>query len=301
MMRKEQIETITVKVGNADAPGLIDKLNSLGVGEDIKLTGVGISIPKTVVTNIPVLQSELSSLSKVGRLYEISEEGERIIINTIKLKPSSLPKYSAFPRSTDRYNTSQKEKSDPWENPWGIREEHVELPLIPRGSKVLEVGAGTGFIAEKIRDTFSCDVYALEPSFERSSDYESCVKRLGEDHVEKLTLQEALESNPEKYFQAFDVVTVFKYNVPGTYKDDFLNSLAKTVKPNGTVFITSVEPERFYRDSFSGNHPYITETMQKYFGNVKITERRSFHGADGLMTCTEPRPSLEKKISFKKK
>jgi hypothetical protein len=192
MMRKEQIETITEKVGSADAPGLIEKLNSLGVGEDIKLTDVGISIPKTVVTKISVLQSELSSLSKVGRTYEISEEGERIIINTItiKLKPSFLPEYLVFLKSTALCNISQKENEEKG-NPWGISEEDVELPAIPGGSKVLEVGAGTGFIAEKIRDTFNCDVYALEPSFERSSDYESCVKRLGEDHVEKLTLQEA--------------------------------------------------------------------------------------------------------------
>ncbi|EKD74306.1 MAG: hypothetical protein ACD_45C00005G0011 [uncultured bacterium] len=231
----------------------------------------------------------------MGRAFEVTEEEKKFVINIIKMKPSSLPTYAAFSQSTDRYASAHERKN----NQWGIREEHVELPLIPRGSKVLDVGAGTGFIAEKIKDTLGCDVYALEPSFERSTDYETCVKRLGEDHIEKLTLQEALQSKPEKYFQAFDVVTVFKYNVPYMYKDDFLNSLAKTVKPGGIVYITSVEPERFYRESH-GEALYLTETMQKYFGNVKITERRAFHGSDGLMTCAEPKPVLEKKIDLKK-
>lgn len=295
MISQEHAEAITKKLGSMDSPGLIEKLNSLGVGENLKLTDTGISIPKAVVKDLPKLKRELSTLSKAGRTFKISEEGEKLLINTSKLKASYLPEHSIYSQFT---TLAKKLASKTF---WGIKEEYVELPPIPRGSKVLDVGSGTGFIAEKIKNTFGCDVYALEPSFERSSDYETCVKRLGKDHVEKLTLQEALESNPEKYFQTFDVVVVFKYNVPFIQKNDFLNSLAKTVKPNGVVYITSVEPERFYRDSFSDEPLYLTETAQKYFGTVKIKKRESLHGIDGLMMCTEPKPDLEKTIDIKKK
>jgi 2-polyprenyl-3-methyl-5-hydroxy-6-metoxy-1,4-benzoquinol methylase len=295
MMRKNQAEAITKKIGSLDGPRLIEKLNSLGVGENLELIDIGIRIPKAFVPNISNLQAELSVFSKTGRSFELSEEGEYVVINIMKMKQSRLPEYSGFPRSSGRYSSVNKQKIDLW----GVLEQNVQLPSIPRGSKVLDVGAGSGFIAEKIKDTLGCDVYALEPSFERSIDYDTCVKRLGEDHVEKLTLQEALQRNSEKYFQAFDIVTVFKYNVPYRYKDDFLNALAKTVKPDGVVYITSVEPERFYREP-GEDALYLTEAVKKYFGEVKIIERNSSHGSDGLMTCVEPKPVLEKKIDLKK-
>lgn len=82
MMRKDQIEMLTKKVGEIDALGLIEKLKFLGVGEDIKFIDIGISIPKTAIENIPALQAELSSLSKVGRSFKIKEEGERLVIDT---------------------------------------------------------------------------------------------------------------------------------------------------------------------------------------------------------------------------
>jgi hypothetical protein len=151
MMRKDQAEVIMKEIGSVDGPGLVDKLNALGVGENLELTDVGISIPKAVVADVSNLQSELSSLSKEGRAFEITEEGEKLVINTLKMKPSFLSKYSVFPQSTGRYASTDEGESDLW----GIREEHVKLPIIARGSKVLDVGAGTSFIAEEIRDTLA--------------------------------------------------------------------------------------------------------------------------------------------------
>lgn len=250
------IAEITKKLGSADAPGLIAKLEALGVEDDAEFYERGISIPAVLVKNLEGFQHELSTVSKVGRALNVSLVDDRIQIDTIAMK--SAPRaFGSFVPAMFAHRDGLRS------NPLGIREEHVELPMIPKGSKVLDIGAGTGFIAERIKDTFACDVYALEPSFERSSDFASCVERLGEDNVEQLTLQEALEKFPKKYFQAFDVVCIFKYNVPYTQKEDFIRALSQVVKPDGVVYVTSVEPERFTFERH-GEAPYLTETFRKY-------------------------------------
>ncbi len=180
-------------------------------------------------------------------------------------------------------------------NRLGICEEYVQLPEIQTGSKVLDIGAGTGLLAKRIKDSFSCEVYALEPSLENTSDFASCVENLGEDHVRKLTLQEALEKYPEEYFQAFDVVCIFKYNVPCAEREDFIRTLVQVVKHDGKVYISSVEPERFtltqHREMM-----YLADTLRKYFDNVLFVTRESHYGADQLMTLTGPKLTLKDKV-----
>lgn len=98
-MRKEQIREIFDKVGDLDAPQLIKILENLGVGEDVILSKIGsISIPKTSVTDLASLQVRLGSLSKAGRSFEILEEGDRLIIDTIQRQSSyttSAPTFEA--------------------------------------------------------------------------------------------------------------------------------------------------------------------------------------------------------------
>ncbi|MCF6767195.1 class I SAM-dependent methyltransferase [Thiotrichales bacterium 19S11-10] len=173
----------------------------------------------------------------------------------------------------------------------GIREEHTQLPFVIEGSKVLDVGAGSGLISEKMRDQYKCEVYALEPCYERSSSYDQCVSRLGGDYVKKLTLQEAIIKNPDMYRHGFDVVTVFKYNVPLKERDDFLKALAQTVKPGGEVYITSVEPERFI---LTKDHEvvFLIDHLKNYFNDVSFSRRDSEKGRDWLATCKSPKLEL---------
>ena len=174
-------------------------------------------------------------------------------------------------------------------HPLRISDEHVELPMIPKGSKVLYIGT-TGLIAKRIKDSFACDVYALEPSIERSSNFNSCVETLGKDHAQQLTLQEALEKFPEKYFQTFDVVCVFKYNILYTEKEGFIQGLAQTVTPDGVVYITSVDPGRFILQ----NH---ADTFKEHFNYADLSVRKSCHGADQLMTLSGPKLELHETLN----
>lgn len=277
---------ITKQVGLADSARLISLLESYKLGDDIQIDEYIISFSANLVKNVENLKKQLSTLSEVDRIFPISIINNRINIDTQAQSISSLTTYSDFEESSIEERTYL-----------GIQEAHVELPFIAKGSKVLDIGAGTGFIANQIKKCFDADVYALEPSIESPSDYKSCVARLGEDHVQKLTLQEALLRFPKKYFQAFDVVCVFKYNVPYLQKNDFIRALSQVVKPNGVVYVTSVEQEKFILQK-GMESCHLTDTFGRYFNNYFLRTRRSFYGADMLMTLSAPRLELTENASF---
>lgn len=102
MISKEQAEAIKQKIGSVDGPRLIKTFNSLGIGgESLDLSTSGyIFIPKTAVKNIPYLQSELCFVSKVGRSFKITEEGEKLAIDTMTLKQTEKHRN---PRIITRY------------------------------------------------------------------------------------------------------------------------------------------------------------------------------------------------------
>ncbi len=288
-MKEELKLAITKQIGSADAPRFIAYLEAMGIEDEARLYDRGVSIPLAFVENLENFQHALSALSRTGRAFTISAVGDRIQIDTLAM--TSSPRLLGFP-STTMFAFKENIQHT---NPLGILEEHVQLPEIQIGSKVLDIGAGTGLLAKRVKDSFSCEVYALEPSFERVSDFTSCVERLGEGHVKQLTLQEALKNHPEEYFQAFDVVCVFKYNVPYEQRENFIRTLSEVVKPDGKVYVTSVEPERFTVKRHYET-VYLTDTFKKYFDNVSFVTRPSFYGADQLMTLTGPKLTLEDKV-----
>lgn len=181
----------------------------------------------------------------------------------------------------------------------GIKPEDTPLPPILRGSKVVDVGAGDGFMTQRLRDELNCDAHALEPCIEYKTGYNECVRRLGKDHAFKLTLQEAINTFPDIFKSKFDVATVFKYNIPGEYKEEFIKALAQIITPNGTVYITSVERDRLFFESKSGEVPYIRDILEKYFDHVKIDLIHvTTYGVYGLVECASPRLELQNTQKF---
>jgi 2-polyprenyl-3-methyl-5-hydroxy-6-metoxy-1,4-benzoquinol methylase len=146
----------------------------------------------------------------------------------------------------------------------GISPEKFTPPAIPKGSKVLDVGAGNGIITEKIIDMVGKDnVWALEPS--RAS-FEQLVALLGENpKYRQMTVQEALQSDPISYQNAFDVVTVIKYCVGKAEANEFAKALAKVLKPSGELIIMAVES-----DWFGSGDPalYVGDIFGRYFEQV---------------------------------
>ena len=175
----------------------------------------------------------------------------------------------------------------------GVSSEDIDLSHL-RGyerKRILDIGSGSGIIARRIRDELGCDVFAIEPGLEESNGVErdpfiSSCNELGQNKVEKCTLQDAIKNR--KYQQAFEVVTVHKYNVNLAEKQDFLAALSKVIKPDGCVLIHTVEHERIIK---TRNYEvlYLLDDLKLYFTEVSF-ERRFYHnGSDAIIRCTGPK------------
>ena len=179
---------------------------------------------------------------------------------------------------------------------WGCLSESMLIPSqIPCGTKVLDVGSGNGIMARRMRDELKCDVYAIEPGVEASNaglkdPFEESKIQIGSDRVEKLTVQEA--ANDKKYISVFDVVTVYKWNIPLAHKHDALKSLPLLIKPSGLVIIHSVEKERCFLGNKHDAHLYLVDTLQTLFDSVQIMTRNYQDGSDGIIVCSKPKLSM---------
>lgn len=159
---------------------------------------------------------------------------------------------------------------------YGISAENFTPPRIDPRLKVLDIGAGDGIITKKLVDMAGQNnVIALEPDDIR---FKKLTSYLGISNTVKKTLQEALRDEPEKYSGAFDVVTVFKYNVPLAERYEFIKALSQVIKPGGRVFITSVESARFFHTNSFDDVMYLTSYLEKYFVIKYITQNESHLG-----------------------
>ena len=189
---------------------------------------------------------------------------------------------------------SKRKEFNSTERHWGVLSEEIKLPIIPSSAKVLDVGSGSGIISKRMHNELGCDVYAIEPGIEACNSgnidpFEESRKNLGVEKVEKLTLQEAVKR--EKYIQNFDVVTVYKYNVPLNHKEEFCAGLAQSVKPDGVVYVHSVEKERLFL-SEEYRVMYLVDELKKHFHSVTFTKREygRFNDInDGMITCRIPK------------
>lgn len=287
-MNNELKEEILKFLGKLDAPGIISILEALGIEDDVKFDKQGINIPSSRVDNIERFQKELSVLSKAGRSFPISVVDDRILINTFSEK-------AGFSNNSSRrhrlFDTKQELLN------WG-KDEHIKLPTLPANSKVLivDTDTATGIIAKRIKDTSSSDIYYLASEFGNQSDFTACVKKLGEDHIEQISLQEALAKFPKRYSQAFDVVCVFKCDIAPNQKDDFIRALAQVVKADGVVYITFKQTNQYTLTKNENPH-YLTDSFNKYFANVSFAHAKMDNNSPVTMTLSAPKISLDSDFS----
>ncbi len=177
----------------------------------------------------------------------------------------------------------------------GVSSENLKFPteLIPKGSKVLDVGSGSGVISARMRDELGCIVTGLECGQEESNaggcSIESSQRMLGKENVIVSTLQAYANSHQ---CRKFPVVTVFKYNVPLNQKVEFCKALTRVVERDGVVIIHVVERERAFRDP-SNLHLFLIDELRLNFNDVTITERHYGYGptssGDILIKCRDPK------------
>lgn len=162
----------------------------------------------------------------------------------------------------------------------GIVAQYFNPPCIEIGQKVLDIGAGDGIITKKLIAMAGVNnVWALEPDLRMFS---KLTENIGSsEKIIQSTLQEAIASDPESFIGQFDVVTIFKYNVPMFEREDFFKALSKVIKmPGGKIIITSVEVPRF-KLTKCFEVMYLTQSIEKYFPgrhSLSISRVETSHG-----------------------
>jgi cyclopropane fatty-acyl-phospholipid synthase-like methyltransferase len=242
---------------------------------------------------LPIPQKNKSTKNEtvcIKPLFLLTDNSNDIDSHISTQEKNQIPAISSF------FHPPQTEEKS--SNYTGILPENVILPNFKADTKVLDVGAGDGYMTARLRDELGCDAYALEPNIEVKEGYASCVKRLREDHTFNLTLQDAVDQYPEKFIGQWDAITVFKYNIPGEIKDDFAKQLATCLKPDGILFITSLEEDRVRYNSDSGEHPFIMDSLKRYFNFVQLRDVVTAHCRYGVVECTGPKQEFMHQKQF---
>ena len=160
--------------------------------------------------------------------------------------------------------------------------------------------SGSGVVARRIRDELKCDVYAIEPGASNNSDdvregYLASCNQLGAERVGKYTAQDAA-SRPE-YIEQFDVVTVFKWNVPVYDARKAIHALARFIKPEGVVIVHVVERERLEKREHY-EMMYLMDYLREAFEHVEEPIPRTYikpeNGRADDMICVCRTPTKEK-------
>lgn len=149
----------------------------------------------------------------------------------------------------------------------GVAPEQVELDklLFKEGMSVLDVGGGTGDIALRMRQEYKVTVDVLQPTDCEFGvqGFNACIQKLGKNCVFDLTAQKAAED--KRFDQKYDVITVFKYNVPFGEQDDFFNALRKMLKPDGMLYVTVVDAFRLTSPYGEGSKYFLPYLIEKHF------------------------------------
>lgn len=114
-----------------------------------------------------------------------------------------------------------------------IDEKKVNRSNVLDGVKILEVGCGAGILTEAL-GKLKADVTAIEPSEKL---LETARERLGNMKIEYIcdTIESHAQTNQSKY----DAVVASEVLEHVVDQKSFLNSCVETLKPGGSIFITT--------------------------------------------------------------
>ena len=158
---------------------------------------------------------------------------------------------------------------------WGIPHEKQIVPKLPINydERVLEIGPGTGKLLPFLIEIYGGNnVYAMQPrgaGREYSSENDSVSKIVEPQHFFETTLQAYITNRLRDI--KYGLIFIYKWNIPLVEADAFCHALSQILQPGGTIYITSVERERFQRNySTTEQSPmFIRDKLLQYFMIIK--------------------------------
>lgn len=138
-----------------------------------------------------------------------------------------------------------------------IRAENKNKPDVLKGIKILDVGCGAGILTEALAK-LKADVTGLDPSKE--------LVKIARDHLDGQSIHveyitEFIEDYAIKNAEKYDVVVASEVIEHVPEKRSFLKGMAKCVKPNGSIFITT--PNRSIVSWFTTIIAELIKVLQK--------------------------------------
>ncbi len=181
-----------------------------------------------------------------------------------------------FQETYSGLNNSKKSKVFLYGRNMVLEELEIVLNTLPLGSKILDIGCGTGHLTNWIKQK-GFEVYGLEPS---QNMYEYAVSNFPE-----IDIQQGISSDmpyPDNFFDLIVLFEVMRYldkkeNV-ATY-----NEMYRVMKKNGSFFLTQV-------NLFSSDFYYFFHNLKSIYS--KITNKVHHH-------CNFTTPAMQKSIAQK--
>ncbi len=159
----------------------------------------------------------------------------------------------------------------------------MALKTIGRGSRVLDVGCGTGQFASALRDRLGCDVLGIEPHETRANQ----ARLLGLDVITGY-----LERNTLSGVEPFDVVTMIDVLEHVGDPVELLTIAAESLNPGGTVIISVPNVAHWtirlkllfgrfdYRPSGLMDATHLRWFTRKTIGNVVVAAKLNVRSQD---------------------
>ena len=131
------------------------------------------------------------------------------------------------------------------------------------GKKILDIGFGLGYNSKAMSD-LGATVYGVEP------DATAFKYAISNGLIEQANAFNcSLQNIPDNLLGTFDIVTVFLYCIDLAERDEFASTLARAIKPDGTVVIGITD------EAFLKPYKYIKPAyfiMYSYFASVRLIE-----------------------------
>ncbi|HSP35607.1 MAG TPA: class I SAM-dependent methyltransferase [Thermoanaerobaculia bacterium] len=139
------------------------------------------------------------------------------------------------------------------------------LDLVPRGARVLDIGAGHGLLARLLVEERASSVVAVDPDLRKVL--------LAYDHPRVrfvAGVDDAIRGT-------FDVGTIYDvlYRLPAADRDALLRRAHNRVKPGGILIVKDLDPEARFKASWNRMQEWIADALHMTVGDYGENDTRA--------------------------